>query len=255
MLEDELRDLLNKKYEQYHHPRIIEDDPISIPHQFGQKEDIEISAFLAATLAWGQRKSIIRSSQRLMQKMDYAPHDFILNHQPNDLKVFEGFVHRTFNFDDLQHFLKALQHIYHQHNGLENCFATQANETTIKPALGRFREIFFEVPHLPRTHKHVSNPYKNSACKRIAMYLRWMVRSAKGGVDFGIWKSISPSILSCPLDIHTGNVARHFGMLKRKQSDWKAVEELDLALRKLDPKDPSKYDFALFGMGVYEGIK
>ncbi len=255
MRKTELKDFLDEKADRYNSPAFIESDPIQIPHGFRNKEDIEISGFFAATLAWGQRPTIIKNASRLMKLMDDAPHDFILNHQPVDRKRFKGFVHRTFQYDDMLYFVASLQNIYRKHGGLENVFHPLPHEDNMKGALGRFRQVFFELEHLPRTEKHVSDPFRNSACKRLNMYLRWMVRSDRAGIDFGLWKETPPSLLSCPLDVHTGNVARKLGLLSRRQNDWKAVEELDQALRTLDPSDPVKYDFALFGLGVFEGVK
>lgn len=252
---DKLKDLLEEKYRYYSTPQFIETDPVIVPHRFSQKEDIEISGFLAATIAWGQRPTIIKNALRLMELMDEAPFDFVLNHRPEDLERFKGFVHRTFNYDDLIAFMRSLQTIYRQHGGLEKAFALQSGETDTKNAIARFRTLFFEAPHLPRTRKHVSDPYSNSACKRLNMFLRWMVRPATEGIDFGLWPDFSTAFLSCPLDVHSGNVARQLGLLQRKQNDWKAVQELDGALRAFDPLDPVKYDFALFGMGVFEKVK
>lgn len=251
----DLKELLDEKAIQYNSTEFIESDPIQIPHLFTKKEDIEISGFLAATIAWGQRPTIIKNAKRLVEGMDYAPHDFILNHTPQDLQRFEGFVHRTFNYDDLLFFITSLRNIYQRYGSLENCFTPNTGDTNLKNGINNFRNIFFEIDHLDRSKKHVSDPFRNSACKRINMYLRWMVRPNDSGVDFGIWKNISPSLLSCPLDVHTGNVARTLGLLKRKQNDWKAVEELDSSLRKFNAKDPVVYDFALFGMGVFENIR
>ncbi len=252
MTKSELQQLLDEKYHYYHDHFFIEPDPISVPHRFSKKEDIEISGFFAASLAWGQRPTIIRNALRLMEGMDHAPHDFILNHQESDLQRFEGFVHRTFNYDDLLFFISALQKLYREGGGLEAAFACRPAEVNVKDAIARFRDQFFRVEHLSRSHKHVSDPYRNSACKRLNMFLRWMVRRDEPAIDFGLWQSISQAQLSCPLDLHSGRVARHLGLLNRKQNDWKAVEELDRALRQLDPEDPVKYDFALFGMGVFE---
>ncbi len=252
MNKKELALFLNTKARQYNSPDFIESDPISIPHRFSQKEDIEIAGFLSATIAWGQRKTIIRNASRLMHLLDDAPADFVKNHSEEDLERLEGFVHRTFNSDDLLYFIHSLNNIYTHYNGLEGLFTVKPGETSLKNALGRFRSVFFEKGHLARTRKHVSDPFSNSACKRLNMFLRWMVRKDRKGVDFGIWKEISPSLLSCPLDVHTANVARKLKLLQRKQNDWKAVEELDNQLRKLDPVDPVKYDFALFGLGVFE---
>jgi uncharacterized protein (TIGR02757 family) len=247
----ELKDFLDLKVNTYNKPNFIESDPILIPRAFTKKEDIEIAGFLAATIAWGQRVTIIKNAKKLMAAMDEAPHDFILNHQASDLQKLEGFVHRTFNYSDLLFFMASLQNLYKSHGGLEQAF-TRSNPATAEQALVDFRTLFFETPHLERSRKHVSNPQKNSSCKRLNMYLRWMVRQDQQGVDFGLWNKMQPSALSCPLDVHSGNVARKLGLLKRRPNDWKAVMELDAALRKLDAKDPVKYDFALFGLGVFE---
>jgi len=190
----------------------------------------------------------------MMQLLDNAPHDFIMNHQENDLEALAPFVHRTFNGNDFIQFIKSLQHIYRSHHGLEAIFATHAKQDSMQASIHHFKKHFFEIEHLPRTQKHVSDPLKNSAAKRINMFLRWMIRNDNAGVDFGIWKSLSPSQLSCPLDVHSGNVARKLELLKRKQNDAKALKELDNTLRLLDKNDPVKYDFALFGMGVFEGF-
>ena len=221
---------------------------IAIP----QKEDIEISAFLTATIAWGNRKSIINNALRMMQLLDNVPYDFVLNHSESDLVRLSGFVHRTFNEVDLAYFIRGLKNIYQNHKGLEGVFAHKITTDTLQPAISSFKETFFELPHPSRTTKHVSDPLKGSAAKRLNMFLRWMVRDSSRGVDFGLWKSISPSVLSCPPDVHSGNVARKLQLLKRKQNDAKALAELDKSLRKLDPNDPVKYDFALFGLGVFE---
>lgn len=250
----ELKDFLDVKVKAYNNPKFIETDPIQIPHLFSTKEDIEISAFLTATIAWGNRKSIINNAKRLMALLDNAPHDFILNHSVTDLEKLKPFVHRTFNGDDCIQFIKSLQHIYNNYKSLESVFTQHAETASLQNAISKFKTIFFEIDHLKRTEKHVSDPLKNSAAKRINMFLRWMVRQDNAGVDFGIWKTLSPSQLSCPLDVHSGNVARKLGLLKRKQNDGKALAELDKSLRKLDPKDPVKYDFALFGLGVFEGF-
>jgi uncharacterized protein (TIGR02757 family) len=250
----ELKDFLDEKVYLYNNPKFIESDPIQIPHLFSKKEDIEIAGFLTATIAWGNRKSIITNANRMMDMLDHSPFEFIMQHQDSDLERLQGFVHRTFNSDDFMQFLKSLQHIYKVHGGLEAVFAQHAEESSLQQSIHEFKNVFFEIDHLERTKKHVSDPLKNSAAKRINMYLRWMVRNDNNGVDFGIWQSLSPSQLSCPLDVHSGNVARKLGLLKRKQNDGKALAELDKALRKLDPNDPVKYDFALFGLGVFEGF-
>lgn len=252
MTKSELKEFLDAKVEQYNHPKFLESDPIQVPHRFSKKEDIEISAFLTATIAWGNRKSIINNAKRLMELLDNAPHDFVINHQEKDLKIFSGFAHRTFNDIDLNYFIQSLKNIYSNHNGLENVFAKKVTSESMQPAISGFKKTFFELPHQKRTTKHVSDPLKGSAAKRINMFLRWMVRENSTGVDFGLWDNISTSLLSCPLDVHSGNVARKLKLLKRTQNDAKALSELDKSLRKMDPKDPVKYDFALFGLGVFE---
>ncbi|MDB9961267.1 TIGR02757 family protein, partial [Oceanihabitans sp.] len=245
---------LDSKVDLYNNTKFIESDPIQIPHQFSAKEDIEIAGFLTATIAWGNRKSIINNANRMMQLLEYSPHDFIINHQETDLERLENFVHRTFNGIDFITFIKALQHIYKHHNGLEAVFSAANESESLQHAIHHFKTVFFEIEHLTRTEKHISDPLKNSAAKRLNMFLRWMVRQDNAGVDFGIWTSISPSQLSCPLDVHSGNVARKLGLLKRKQNDAKALLELDTRLRQLDLNDPVKYDFALFGLGVFENF-
>lgn len=248
----ELKEFLDAKVIQYNRPQFLESDPIQIPHQFTKKEDIEISAFLTATIAWGNRKSIIKNANTMIQLLDQAPYDFILNHTKNDLDKFTGFVHRTFNAEDLSYFIKALKNIYIHHNGMEELISKNVSVDSVQGSISDFKKVFFEIPHPKRTTKHVSDPLNGSAAKRINMFLRWMVRDNTTGVDFGIWNKISPALLSCPLDVHSGNVARKLGLLKRKQNDAKALAELDSYLRKLDPTDPVKYDFALFGLGVFE---
>ncbi len=250
----ELKDFLDTKVEQYNNLKFIESDPIQIPHQFSTKEDVEISGFLSATIAWGNRKSIIKNANRMMQLLEHSPYDFVMNHKESDLEALKPFVHRTFNGLDFISFVKGLQHIYKSHSGLESVFAKYDEKGTLQNAIHSFKHLFFEIDHLQRTQKHISDPLKNSAAKRINMFLRWMIRQDASGVDFGIWKSISPAHLSCPLDVHSGNVARKLGLLKRKQNDAKALMELDTSLRKLDFNDPVKYDFALFGLGVFEGF-
>lgn len=252
MNKTELKEFLDNKVQQYNNPRFIESDPIQIPHQFSNKEDIEIAGFLSASIAWGNRKSIINNAKRLMDLLDNAPYDFVINHEETDLEKLQPFVHRTFNADDAIQFIKSLKHIYLNHNGLESVFVKNAESNSMQTAISKFKTDFFEMEHTPRTQKHISDPLRNSAAKRINMFLRWMVRNDKTGVDFGIWKNISPSQLSCPLDVHSGNVARKLGLLNRKQNDAKALLELDSELRKLDSNDPVKYDFALFGLGVFE---
>jgi uncharacterized protein (TIGR02757 family) len=251
---NELKDFLDEKVELYNRPDFIGLDPISIPHSYSKKEDIEISGFLAAIISWGNRTSIVKNAKRMMSFMGDSPHDFVLNHNEQHLKKMEGFVHRTFNSDDLLTFIEGLKHLYKSRNGLEGIFDEYQTKESLQPAIHELKMEFFAMPHLERSRKHLSDPLTGSAAKRINMYLRWMVRRDNAGVDFGIWKSISPSLLSCPLDVHSGNVARRLGILNRKQNDAKAVAELDCFLRKLDKDDPVKYDFALFGLGVFEGF-
>ena len=248
----ELKSFLDLKVEMYNRNSFIASDPIQVPHQFSKKEDIEIAGFLSATIAWGNRIMIIRNAKKMMEIMDNSPFDFIMNHSSKELESITGFVHRTFNSNDLQYFIKSLQNIYQNHGGLESILKPSKGDINYQNSITEFKTIFFELQHEVRTEKHISNPLKNSAAKRIHMYLRWMVRKDTKGVDFGLWKTHSPAFLSCPLDVHSGNVARKLGILTRKQNDWKAVHELDTKLRSFDVKDPVKYDFALFGLGVFE---
>ena len=254
MNKKDLKEFLDTKVAFYNHPRFIESDPIQIPHRFSKKEDIEIAAFLVATISWGNRKSIINNAHKMMDLLEGSPHDFVLNHSPTELENLLPFVHRTFNGHDFIQFIKSLKHIYNNHSGLEAVFSKYATCYHLQNAIHQFKNHFFEIEHLERTKKHVSDPLKNSAAKRINMFLRWMVRNDATGVDFGIWKSISPNLLSCPLDVHSGKVARKLGLMKRKQNDAKALMELDESLRIFDLKDPVKYDFALFGLGVFENF-
>jgi uncharacterized protein (TIGR02757 family) len=244
----ELKDFLDFKAEQYENPAFLEYDPIQIPHKFSQKQDIEIIGFLVATIAWGNRKSIISNGNKLCEIMGNSPYDFIMNYKKNSQV---NFVHRTFNSSDLEFFFHALHTIY-KTGDLELAFCGNFHDNSLKNYISNFRQLFLETSHLPRSEKHISNPNANSACKRLIMYLRWMVRDSKKGVDFGIWKSISSSELYIPLDVHTGTIARKLGILKRTQNDWKTNEELIELLRKFDPIDPAKYDFALFGLGAFE---
>jgi uncharacterized protein (TIGR02757 family) len=250
MTQNELYEFLEQKVLQYNTPQFIESDPIQIPHLFTLKEDIEIAGFLTATISWGNRKMIIQNAHRMMQLLGNTPYDFVMSHTETDLERLENFVHRTFNGSDLSTFIRGLKHIYQNHGGLEAVFNTHQESDNLQKSIHELKKIFFEIVHQSRTQKHVSDPLNNSAAKRINMYLRWMVRQDNAGVDLGIWQSISPSKLSCPLDVHSGNVARKLGLLERKQNDGKALSELDTNLRKLDKNDPVKYDFALFGMGV-----
>ena len=252
MTKSELKEFLDEKVESYNNPNFIESDPIQIPHLYSLKEDIEIAGFLSATIAWGNRKMIIKNSHKMMDLMGNAPYDFVMSHSENDLERLETFVHRTFNGQDFASFIRSLKNIYENHNGLESVYAKNQELKTMQNSISEFKKTFFEIPHQFRTQKHISDPLNNSAAKRINMYLRWMVRQDSKGVDLGIWKSISPASLSCPLDVHSGNVARKLGLLTRKQNDGKALAELDLKLREFDANDPVKYDFALFGLGVFE---
>jgi len=253
MEKSELKAFLDEKFYEYNQPAFIENDPVQIPHLFDKKEDIEIAGLLTATIAWGNRASILKNSQRLMKEMGYFPHEFIMNASKNELTAFENFVHRTFNGIDAIFFIQSLKNIYENHNGLEAVFSKgYENEHSIAGALAYFRSVFLQVPHLKRSEKHVSNVEKNASCKRLCMFLRWMIRDDNRGVDFGLWKKIPTSALMLPLDIHTGNISRMLGLLERKQNDWKAVEELTANLRIFDPEDPVKYDFAIFGLGVFE---
>lgn len=250
-----IKDFLDEKLHIYNNKSFISNDPICIPHLYSKKEDIEIAGFIAATLAWGNRKSIITNASRLMQWMDDAPGEFIKHHGKKDLKPFEKFVHRTFNGKDCLFFLQSLQNIYQNHGGLEATFKTNQTGLNLKHSIAAFRTRFLETTHLARSEKHISNPLQKSSAKRLCMFLRWMVRKDKKGVDFGIWKSISASSLCLPLDVHTGNVSRALGLLERKQNDWQAVEEITQLLRTFDANDPIKYDFALFGIGVDKLLK
>lgn len=254
---DDIKQLLNEKADQYNRPAFIEDDPISIPHLFNRKEDIEISAFLAATIAWGQRPVIIRNARLLIEWMDFTPYDFIVNSTERDLEHFKGFKHRTFNGEDCIYFLKGLKEIYKKHGGLETAFtvAMENSGGDAGEAISIFRSKFFAYALPGRTTKHLANPSTGSSAKRTNMFLRWMVRKDDRGVDFGLWKNISTSDLCCPLDVHTGNVSRGLGFLNRNANDWKAVTELTSFLKIIDPEDPVRFDFALFGLGMYDGIK
>lgn len=251
-----LKSFLDEKTEKFNQPGFIEFDPISIPHAFSKKQDIEISGLFAAVLAWGQRKTIIRKCQELMAQMDDAPYDFIRNHQESDLRRFTEFRHRTFNPTDALYFIEALHSLYKDHHSLEDAFFTSTHDETVEKGLIQFNQKFFALPDSPhRTRKHLPTPERKSTCKRINMYLRWMVRSDNKGVDFGLWKKIKPAQLICPCDLHVDRVARTLKIIKRKQTDWLTALELTANLRRLDPTDPVKYDFALFGLGVEEGWK
>ncbi len=251
----DVKPFLDAKVEQYNQPGFITNDPISIPHRFSKKQDIEIAAFFAALLAWGQRITIINKTNSLLSLMDNSPHDFLLHHRLNDLKRFEKFKHRTFNPTDTLYFIEFLSQFYKKHQSLEEAFITDSSAETVEKNLIHFHHLFFSLPDFPeRTMKHVSTPERKSACKRINMFLRWMVRNDNRGVDFGIWKQISTSQLVCPCDVHVERVARKLKLIKRKQMNWETALELTANLRKLDPIDPVKYDFALFGLGVEENF-
>ncbi|WP_415326446.1 TIGR02757 family protein [Chryseobacterium sp. MMS23-Vi53] len=247
---EELKIFLDEKADQYNHPEFIENDPIQIPHRFSLKQDIEIAGFLAATISWGNRKSIIKSAEKMLDIMGNSPYDFVLNYSEKDLKnIQDKSIHRTFNGEDFTYFIKQFNRIYIENESLENLFKINDSETNFQHSIERFRSNFLGTEK-HRTHKHVSSPYKNSSTKRIIMFLRWMVRKDKRGVDFGIWEHIDQKYLSIPLDVHTGNISRKLELISRTQNDWKTVEELDIAIRKFDDEDPAKYDFALFGLGV-----
>jgi uncharacterized protein (TIGR02757 family) len=243
---------LEAKYLQYNQPDFIGYDPISVPHRFSQKQDIEIMGFWAATLAWGQRKTIINNCNKLIAWMDNAPYDFIMNHQDNDLKPFSTFKHRTFNGDDALYFLAFFKEFYQHNTSLETAFVpANINSFTVENAIINFKNIFFALEYAPnRTKKHVASPLSGSTCKRINMFLRWMVRKDDKSVDFGIWEKIKPSQLICPCDVHVDRVGRYLGLIERPQTDWKTALELTEALKQFDPNDPVKYDFALFGLGI-----
>jgi uncharacterized protein (TIGR02757 family) len=266
----ELQDFLEKKVLEYNRPSFIVKDPVSVPHRFKEKQDIEIAGLFAAIFSWGNRTSIIQKSNELMKGMDDAPYDFIRNHKPADLKRFKEFKHRTFNATDLLYFIHFLNFHYQQSDSLENAFLPNASikkdkkdvpvesnksceNEFVKKALSAFYTRFFSLAEAPpRTQKHIASPEKNSTCKRLNMYLRWMVRQDTRGVDFGIWKKISSADLICPVDLHVARVARGFGLIRRKQTDWLTAMELTMSLREMDKNDPVKFDFALFGLGVME---
>ena len=251
----ELKELLDIKYEQYNKPVFITTDPLSIPHMFTKKEDIEIAAFFASTIAWGQRTTIIKNALTLMTLMDMSPHDFILNSNKYDFRNFKKFAHRTFNSNDCIYFIRALKYIYNKYDSLENAFLIgYSKDNTIRSSIIEFRKDFFKNMHETRVEKHVSNPEKNSACKRLNLFLRWMVRDNNTGVDLGIWKSIPSSALLCPLDVHSARVSRKLGLLTSEKNNWDAVQELTDNLKKFDADDPAKYDFALFGLGIFENF-
>ena len=247
----ELADFLNRKVDEYNQPSFIANDPVSIPHLFTGKQDIEIAGFFAAIFSWGNRSTIINKSRELLELMDMAPYSFCLDPDPEKLKKLSAFKHRTFNSTDLLYFIEFFNFHYSGNESLETAFTKHGS--SVREMLTGFYHYFFSLEHVPaRTRKHIATPEKNSSCKRLNMFLRWMVRTDEKGVDFGIWKSISPALLICPIDLHVARVARRFGLLERKQSDWQAALELTGYLRTLDKEDPVKYDFALFGTGVME---
>jgi len=248
-LTDEVKDFLNEKVIQYNCPDFIEDDPVSIPHRFDLKEDIEIASFLTATISWGKRTMILQNADKMMRILGSSPYDFVMSYNDSHKNLLDGFVHRTFNSIDFDFFLKSLQNMYAHHGGMEKVFESNIVNGNVLDGISGFKRVFFSIPHPGRTTKHVGDPAKGSVAKRLNMMLRWLCRKDNSGVDFGIWKNISPSILSCPLDVHSGTVARKLGLITRKQNDLKALQELDAHLRLLDPTDPVKYDFALFGVG------
>ncbi len=250
---EELRSFLNERSDRYNQPAFITNDPISIPHRFTKKQDVEIAALFAALLAWGQRVTVINKCNDLLTRMDNAPHDFLMHYGSREARTFRDFTHRTFNGTDAAYFLRFLSHYYRQHDSLEAAFPLAEADENIAPALIHFHELFFSLPAAPaRTRKHVPTPARKSACKRMAMFLRWMVRSDGRGVDFGLWRSIHPRQLVCPCDVHVIRVARALGLVRRSTPDWQMAEALTKQLKRLDPDDPVKYDFALFGLGIEE---
>ncbi|WP_340112238.1 TIGR02757 family protein [Maribellus mangrovi] len=252
MKRDDLKDFLDEKAEEFNRPAFIETDPIQVAKQFSEKGNIEIAGFLIATISWGNRAAIIKNALRLMEMLDNQPHDFVLNASQEELQNLQKFVHRTFNGHDLIYFIQSLRNIYTNHVGLERVFENGFQKNgSVYDALQYFFKVFFENDG-ERTRKHVPNVLKGASAKRLNMYLRWLCRNDRVGVDFGLWKGIPQSALMLPLDVHTGNVGRKLGLLHRKSNDWKAVEEITANLRKFDPDDPIKYDFALFGLGVFE---
>ena len=252
---EKLRQLLDARVARYNRPAFIAHDPIQIPHRFSRRQDVEISALFAALLAWGQRPTIINKCSDLLRRMDDAPYQFIAQHQDEDLKRLLGFCHRTFCETDLLYFVHWLRWFYQDHDSLEDAFLSAGRGATQRERLAHFHALFFSLPDAPaRTRKHVATPARKSACKRVNMYLRWLVRRDQNGVDFGLWTRLSPADLICPIDVHVERQARALGLLTRKNVDWEAAEELTANLRLLDPLDPVKYDFALFGAGVGVGI-
>ncbi|HLS71217.1 MAG TPA: TIGR02757 family protein [Chitinophagaceae bacterium] len=251
---ENLKSQLDKLVEQYNNLDFIENDPISIPHLFTRKEDIEISGFLTATISWGKRPMILKNAHQMMEMLDFAPYDFVISHEESDLAKLPHFVHRTFSKEDFKYFLRSLKNIYLNHDGLESIFKTYQGDAFLHEAITQLHQIFFTLEHEKRTQKHVANPSKGSVAKRIHMFLRWMIRKDDKEVDFGIW-DIAAAKLSCPLDVHSGTIARRLHLITRKNNDLKALAELDSYLRYFDSADPAKYDFALFGLGVNDGFE
>lgn len=245
----DIKEFLDEKVLFYNQPEFIDSDPIQVPHRYKLKEDIEIAAFLTATISWGNRKMIIKNAGRMMDLMGNSPYDFVMQSDPESI---DQYVHRTFNAIDLNFFIRSLKNIYQNHGGMEKAFIKNVSGNNVQAGIHHFKKVFFEIDHPLRTLKHVSDPLKGSAAKRINMFLRWMARKDNTGVDFGLWSGLLPSQLSCPLDVHSGSIARKLGLLQRKQNDARALSELDASLRTMDPLDPVKYDFALFGLGVFE---
>lgn len=250
---ENLKDFLEEKYHQYNHQDFIENDPVRVPHQFSKKQDIEIAGLFSSILAWGQRKTIISKSMQLMERMDFSPHDFIVNHRESDLKKMLNFKHRTFNATDTLYFIYFLNRYYHTSQSLEDLFLPGEKDQSIENGLIHFHNYFFSLESAPtRTRKHIPTPLRKSTCKRLNMYLRWMVRKDERGVDFGLWHRIKPSQLICPVDLHVDRVARILKLISRKTTDWRTAVELTENLKLLDSDDPVKYDFALFGLGILE---
>ena len=251
MQHEEMYDLLERLHDEFNNEAFIEADPISVPHSFSSTPDREIAGFMAAAIAWGNRRAIVKSAHRMMRYMDNAPYDFVLNASDGELEQLATYVHRTFNGGDFQDFVRSLRHIYNGWGSLGNYFEQgYEKHGDLRPVLSEFRRDFLSIPHNTHADKHISSIDKGAACKRLCMYLRWMVRRDERGVDFGLWKKIPMSALYMPLDIHTGRMGRNMGLLQRKQSDWKAVEELTATLRRFSEDDPVRYDYALFGVGI-----
>ncbi len=246
-----MKELLDELYERYNRPEFIAEDPISVPHRYTSREDREVAGFLSATIAWGNRRAIVKSANRMMEYLDDSPSEFVRHASSSELERLHSYVHRTFNGLDLRDFVLAIRSIIERHGGIGELFESHYEQSgSMASTFAHFRSEFFSSPHQQRCEKHLSSILKGAACKRLAMYARWMVMRDGRGVDFGEWRRIPSSALYIPLDLHSGNVARHLGLLTRRQSDWRAVEELTSKLREFDSEDPAKYDFALFGAGI-----